>query len=339
MAPYEYGFLPQGEEDSIHNVARLLSVEARPFQRLTSRLLKPDSLINSPPTSLPTPPPDASAADEAAAAAEAEREKQAARRKLWEEEMLFDFSTFESSIVRMQLIHNSNQTERERYAKEKTRILDTAQAIRDNTVELRVQLEEARKTLALRKTYDELADIITNKEKLRPREDQHAALEKLNSEIEELQEEGRECSVSRDRKREQFGKIMEESRQMLKLIRDEKEEAGRKEGMDSSDDVDDGEGSVIRSAVGTPRPDTGGATPMHGTQEGERGDMLAVPRTRLAPLSQESSRAPSPSRSQQDTEMAESGRNSGDTRVSDESEMEEGEEEEDIGPVDQMDVS
>ncbi|KAF2802082.1 uncharacterized protein BDZ99DRAFT_209041 [Mytilinidion resinicola] len=339
MAPYDYGYLPQAEEDSIHNVARLLSVEARPFQRLTSRLLKPDSLINSPPTLLPTPPPDASAADEAAAAVEVEREKQAARRKLWEEEMLFDFSAFESSIVRMQLIHNSNQTERERYAKEKTRILDTAQAIRDNTVELRVQLEEARKTLALRKTYDELADKITIKEKLKPREDQHAALEKLSNEIEELQEEGREYSVSRDRKREQFGRIMEESRLMLKLIKDEKDEAERKEGVGDSDDVDDGEGSIIRSAVGTPRPDTGGVTPMHGTQEGERGDMLAVPRTRLAPLSQGSSRAPSPSRSQQDTEMAESGRTSGDTRVSDESEMEEGEEEEDAGPVDQMDIS
>jgi len=132
---------------------------------------------------------------------------------------------------------------------------------------------------------------------------------------------------------------MEESRQMLKLIRDEKEEAERKEGMDGDDDVDDGEGSVSRSIVGTPRPDMGGATPMHGTQENEKGDTLAVPRTRLAPLSRGSSRAPSPSRSHQDTDMADSGRNSGDIRVSEESEMEEGEEEEDAGPIDQMDIS
>jgi hypothetical protein len=253
--------------------------------------------------------------------------------------MLLDFAAFDSSIIRMQLICNSNQKERERYAAEKTRILDTAQAIRENTVELRAQLGEAQKTLALRKTYDALAEKITKDEALKPREDQHAALEKLRNEIEELQRESAEYAISRDRKREQFGKIMDESRQMLKLIKDEKEEAERKEGMDGDDDVDDGEGSFIRSTVGTPQPDMGGATPMHSTQDSEKGDTLAVPRTRLAALSRGGSRATSPSRSQQDTDMEESGKNSGDAKASEESEMEEGEEEEDAGPVEDMDMS
>ncbi|OCK81512.1 hypothetical protein K432DRAFT_434089 [Lepidopterella palustris CBS 459.81] len=346
MVAHDYNFLPQAEEDAIHNVARLLSVEAKPFQRLTSRLLKPDSPINTLPTSLPTPPPDASAADEAAATREVERQKQAEKRKIWQDEMLLDFAAFESSIVRMQLIHNSNQKERERYAAEKIRILDTAQAIRDNTVELRLQLEEAQKTLALRKTYDELAEKITSNRMLRPREDQNAQVEKLNAEIEELEQESRDYASTWAERRDQFGRIVEEGKQLLRLIRDEKEEAERKEGMDDNEDVDDGEGSTTRgeaSIVGTPRPDVGGSTPLHISQEGEGSLTLAVPKSRLAPVSQNSSRAPSPSRlyreDGQDTDMADSGLNSADTQANDESEIEEGEEAEDNGPTDKMDMS
>lgn len=344
MVTYDYGFLAQADEDAIHNVARLLSVEAKPFQRLTVRLLKPDSLINTPPTVLP----DASAFDEAAATREVERQKQAERRKLWQDDMLLDFAAFESSIVRMQLIHNSNEKERERYAAEKMRILDTAQAIRENTVELRAQLEEAQKTLALRKTYDDLAEKITSNRMLRPREDQDAQLEKLNAEIAELEQESRDYAATWTERRDQFGRIVEEGKQMLRLIRDEKEEAERKEGMDGGEDADDGEGSTTRgeaSIVGTPRPDVGGSTPMHISQEGEGlgSSTLAVPKGRLGPLSMGSSRAPSPSRPERedgnDTDMANSGANSRDARANDDSEIEEGEEEEDDGPADKMDMS
>lgn len=78
---------------------------------------------------------------------------------------------------------------------------------------------------------------------------------------------------------------------MLRLIRDEKEEAERKEGMEGGEEGDEGEGSTTRggtSNVGTPRPDVGGATPMHpglgeDAEVATRGGGLKVQTDRLRP--------------------------------------------------------
>ena len=247
--------------DTLHK-SRLLNVEEKPFKRITKRLLSANSLISTPLTLPPTPPPDASAADEAAAAHEAEKQQKLDERRQWREDTLLDFAAFESSIIRIQFLLTSNIKERERYAAEKFKIQATAQAVRDNTAELRIQLEETQRTLALRKEYDELAEKILSKPTLRSREDQHANLAKLNTEISELEKESQEYAHTWAERREQFGKIIDEGMHLRRLIRYEKEEVERREGMEEREDGDDEQRGRSSGAV-TPRPETGGTTPMH----------------------------------------------------------------------------
>jgi len=294
-----------------------LNVEEKPFKRITKRLLTPNSLIYTPPVLPLTPPPDASAADEAAASHEYERLTQVEERRQWREDVLLDFAAFESSIVRIQFLLTSNVKERERYAAEKLKILTTAQAVKENTAELHTQLEEAHKTLALRKTYDELAEKITNNRLLRPREDQNANLEKLNAEIADLERESREYAHTWSERRDQFGRIIEEGMQLRRLIRDEKEEVERREGMEEREEGEEGEVGTQRgdgSNVGTPRPEAGGATPMHVSQEteGSNPGSLTVGKQRtpsgVSPL-RGASQAPSPAKGEEgeDTNMTEQG--------------------------------
>lgn len=131
----------------------------------------------------------------------------------------------------MQFLLESNEKERRRYAEEKIRIEEATQSVRQNTVELRVRLEEAQNQLTLRKTYDELTEKITSNRLLRPREDQWANLEKLQAEIARLEAESKEYAQTWAERREQFGRIVEEGTNLRRLIRDEKEEVERREGM------------------------------------------------------------------------------------------------------------
>ncbi|KAI9788334.1 MAG: hypothetical protein M1833_003017 [Piccolia ochrophora] len=353
-----YGLLEQHEEDALH-MSRLLNVEEKPFKRITKRLLAPGSLVSTPPTLLPTPPPDASNADELAAEQEAARQKQLEERRQFREDVILDFAAFESSIARIQFLLTSNEKERERYAKEKQRISETAQAVKDSNAQLRVQLEEAQKTLALRKTWDELTEKITNNRMLRPREDQHANLEKLNAEIADLERESKEYAYTWAERREQFGRIIHEGMELRRLIRDEKEEVERREGMEEREDGEDGDGSRLEgSNVGTPRPDAGGSTPLHHSHDGESGSSLtpghlSVLRERTpaggTPRSRGRSPAPSPARSAEkpvveendDLDMAEQGEIADDDQRDDQ--KEEGEEDENEsngkGEQDQMDTT
>lgn len=255
---------------------RLLNVEERPFKRITKRLLKPNSFLSTPSTRLPTPPLDANGADEEAAAVAIQREKDKAERRQWREDALVDFAAFEASIVRIQFLRNSNEKERERYSAEKVKIIETAQAVRDNTAELRVQLEEAQKTLALRKTWDELAQKITNNRMLKPREDQHVQQEKLGAEIADLEQEGKDIAQTWTERKEQYGRIMEECRPMLRMIRNEPEETDAKENIEEAEGDDQehrrgrlggGVMSGTGSGVETPRPDAGDATPLHTSKD------------------------------------------------------------------------
>lgn len=248
----------------------MLNVEEKPFKRITKRLLAPQSLISAPPTLPPTPPPDTSAADEAAAAYEAEKQQRLDERRQWREDTLLDFAAFESSIIRIQFLLISNIKERERYAAEKLKIQATAQAVREKTAELRMQLEEAQRKLALRKEYDDLAEKITSKPTLRSREDQHTNLTKLNAEIADLERESQEYAQTWSERRQQFGRIIEEGMQLRRLIRDEKEEVERREGMEEREDGEDDQRE--RSSGGaTPRHETGGTTPMHPAGQEEVG--------------------------------------------------------------------
>ena len=237
----------------------MLTVEEKPFKRLTKRLLAPTSPIQSFYSRLPTPPADEEA-NEDNAASEAVQQKAAEDLKRFREDVILDFAAFESSIARIQFLRTSNEKERERYAAEKVKIEATAQAVRDNTARLRIQLDEAQKTLAIRKTYDVLADKITNNKALRPRDEQHVNIEKLRTEIEDLERESKEHFQAWVDRREQFGRIGNESLRLRRLIRDEKEpelHAGNTEDML---DVDDSR--EAHSNTGTPRPDPGMLTPI-----------------------------------------------------------------------------
>lgn len=264
--PHCHVHLPISQRSDALHKSRLLNVEEKPFKRITKRLLSSASLFSIPLTLPPTPPPDASAADEAAAAHESEKQQQLDERRQWREDTLLDFAAFESSIIRIQFLFTSNVRERERYAAEKLKIQATAQAVRDNTADLRVQLEDAQRTLALRKEYDDLAEKITSNRLLRPREDQHANLAKLNAEIADLERESQEYAQTWSERRQQFGRIIEEGMQLRRLIRDEKEEVERREGMEEREDGDDDQRGRS-SGVGTPHHETGGTTPIHGTSQ------------------------------------------------------------------------
>ena len=334
--------------DALHNVSRLLAVEARPYQQVAGRLLKDNFFDFARPKQLPSPPPDTSAAEEEAAAKAVERERQGHKVETWRDNIMNELSMLDYAILRFEFTTNSNHAERARYAVEKDGITAKQQHVRDTIEELRVKLVDAKETLAVRKIYDELTEKITSSKMLKPRDEQKQAHERLDEEIADLEREVQSAKNTWEERRLQFGRIEEEAREMLRMIKDEKEEAERKEGMMKDGDEDgEGEGSTSRgdaSHVGTPRPD-GGMTPIHVGQSGEGSQSLKVPpHDRLKPLSREASAAPSPASGQEDTPMAESGAPTGDGQAEDSDgidegeDLEEGEEDGEASP-DKMDES
>ncbi|KAJ9235386.1 hypothetical protein DTO271D3_5644 [Paecilomyces variotii] len=329
-----YNLLDQAEEDALHK-SRLLNVEEKPFKRITKRLLTPGSLTSSLTTILPTPPPD-NADDDAATALEAERQKKLEEWRQFREDVTLDFAAFEGSIARIQFLLTSNEKERERYAAQKLRIQSTAQSVSDNITELRTQLEEAQRTLALRKTYDELAEKITSNRLLKPREDQENNLQKLQAEITELEKESKEYAKTWSERREQFGRIVEEGMQLRRLIRDEKEEVERREGMQEGEDGDEGDvpSKDKTSGSNTPRPEN---TPLQSSREEHGSSGLQVDRShdgtaRASPLRQTTNM-------EQDTNMVDEGEVTGDEGTEKANDLEEGEEVSDGRVGDKMDTT
>ena len=255
--------------------------------------------------------------------------------------MTLDFAAFESSIARIQFLLTSNEKERERYAAERVRILATMEAVRGNTAELRVQLDEAQRLLALRKSYDDLAEKITSNRLLKPREDQQASLQKLQSEIIELEKESKEYASTWSERREQFGRIVDEGMQLRRLIRDEKEEVERREGMQEGEEGDEAEAPSKGKAseANTPRPDHESPTPSQSQDEAGRSfSSLHAERNtgteRASPLRQVATaeeKQEKPAADQEDANMVDEG------EVPDE--LEEGEEVSDNHPADKMDTT
>ncbi|KAK4861360.1 hypothetical protein LT330_004276 [Penicillium expansum] len=273
-----YGLLGQPEEDALHK-SRLLNVEEKPFKRISKRLLNPESLIVSQ-SSLPlTPPPDETDADSDATATEAEKQKRLEEWRHFREDVSLDFAAFEGSIARVQFLLTSNEQERQRYATERVQILSTMQSVRESTADLRSQLEEAQRLLSLRKTYDELTDKITSNRLLKPREDQSANLQKLRLEIADLEKESKDYAMTWAERREQFGRIVDEGMQLRRLIRDEKEEVERREGMQEGEDGDEGDvtSKGKASSGNTPGPESDAVTPsQHGQDDAGRPSALHV---------------------------------------------------------------
>lgn len=245
--------------------------------------------------------------------------------------MSLDFSAFEGSIARIQFLLTSNEKERQRYATERVQILSTMQSVRESTADLRSQLEEAQRLLALRKTYDELADKITGNWLLKPREDQSTNLQKLRTEIMELENESKDHATTWAERREQFGRIVDEGMQLRRLIRDEKEEVERQQGMQEGEDGDEGDvtSKGHTSSVSTPGPESDGMTPPQ-HQEEVRSAALLVEKTRTtgaaSPLRQVlTAPGDSAASTREDTNMIDEGEISG-ASDGELSELEEGEE-------------
>lgn len=205
--------------------------------------------------------------DDAAKSQEADRIGKAQERRQFREDVALDFAAFDSSIARIQFLLTSNERERERYAAEKVKILEASHAVRASTTQLHEHLTGARRTLELRKGWDDLSEKITGNRMLRPREDQQANLERLQAEIAELERESQDYAQTWAERREQFGRIIKEGMELRRLIRDEKEEVERREGMEDREEGEEGEvgtptpaGSMV--AASPLPPDAGGATPM-----------------------------------------------------------------------------
>lgn len=292
--------------DALH-ATRLLQVEERPFQRVTRNLLSKDSHLKQPPRQLPSPPPEGGEAPATEAPDDAQKQK-------YREEILLDFAALESSITRIQLIQSSNQRERERYAAEKAKILQTAQAVKDNTTELRAQLAEAQRVLDLRKGYDRLAAKLINPDKLKPRDQTKDDIAKTEKEIEDLQQENADFEGTWITRREAFDRVVNEGQAMIRVIK------GIKEPEEEKDDPLDGsgeEGAKDTSRVGTPAPDSstpthnglGGRTPL--PESGDAGDLRPMNKfLDVEDATRASSRIGSPSvraidPSQDDVEMTE----------------------------------
>lgn len=277
--------------DALH-ATRLLAGEERPFHRLTRLLLNKDSLLkwSTPPHQLPSPPPDNASETETTPPNDPSAEEKS-KRAIFREELLLEFASLTSSLLRIQLQLTSNALERTRYASEKSRILSTAQAVRQNTSELRAQLAAAQRTLALRKGYDELAAKLIDPRKLRTRGELGEEIRGLGKEIEELEGEREDFGSVWEGRREVFERVVREGRVMVGVVRGVKEEVEEEKGgdgdeaMEGDGDGDEGKGGE-GSRIGTPAPEGNGRTPVRremtplpddegGGTTGEDGDGVA----------------------------------------------------------------
>ena len=143
-----------------------------------------------------------------------------------------------------------------------------AQAVRDNTFELRAQLAEAERVLELRKGFDDLAKkLIPDNEKLKPREKCMEDIEKLEKEIEDLQHESAGYETTWLYRREAFDSVVSEGQAMIRLIKGIKDEPEPEPEKDKRmEDAEGGENEAKEDSgqmVGTPMPD-GADTPRPG---------------------------------------------------------------------------
>ena len=292
---HAYAVLEPAEEDALH-AKRLLTVEERPFTRVLKTLTGKDSLIRSLPKQLPSPPPDAGDS----------QDEDALKREKVRQDILLDFANLESSIIRIQLIQASNQRERERYAAEKAKILEAAQAVKDNTVELRAQLLEAQKVLELRKGYDRLAHKILDDRKVKSREESQREIERLEKEIEDLQQESEDYEATWVGRREQFDRIVAEGQTMVKIIRGIKDDAEDEKEEGEGEEENDEESGTPAPGERTPMPLHGSETPLPGAGDGETEGHTPRPANRFLDVDDQgrpSSSSGTPLHAQSDVEM------------------------------------
>lgn len=281
------------EENQLHK-SRLFSIEEKPFKRITKRLTTITQLANSKIRQTATPPPEPTNSDatlkpktteangETAGDADQEGSGDTSSGPATDfaqlrEDITLDFAAFDYTIGRLQFLQSANTAQRERYAAERVSIHDTCNRVRDNTAQLRLQLSAAQETRARRTAWDGLARAILDNKSLQERPKALAGIAKLEEECRQLEAESETYTVTWRERREQFSRIMDESMRLRRLIRDEKEEVERREGMDEGEGDGEaggeGDGHTPRpgSASGnaTPRPENASAVPKGLTENGD----------------------------------------------------------------------
>lgn len=296
------------EENQLHK-SRLFSIEEKPFKRITKRLATINHLANHKIRQTLTPPPEPTTTNATSPTAtrkngddgdgdgdgDQDPTPPATDFAQLKEDMTLDFAAFDYTIGRLQFLQSANAAQRERYAAERVQILDTCHHVRDNTAALRAQLSEAQATRARRTAWDGLARAILDNKALQERPKAMAGIDKLEEECRQLEAESETYAATWRERREQFSRIMDESMRLRRLIRDEKEEVERREGMDE-DGSGDGSGEADVAADGqTPRPGSasGNATPR------PDGVVSAVPKS-LAEIGDSTPRRDSPTPSAAD---------------------------------------
>lgn len=255
MSPWN--LLDPEEENQLHK-SRLFSIEEKPFKRITKRLTPINSLASTKIRQTLTPPPESNGTAEQQENDAASPTTPALDFLQLKEDITFDFAALDYTIGRLQFLQSANENQRDKYAAERVSILDTCAAVRENTTQLRAQLAEAQATRAQRMQWDALTKKINDNKMLQERPKQTAALAKLEEECRQLEAESETYAETWRERKEQFSRIMDESMRLRRLIRDEKEEVERREGMD------EGEGEADGAEGGqTPRPGSsqGNATP------------------------------------------------------------------------------
>lgn len=313
------------EEENLLHKSRLFSIEEKPFKRITKRLATVNQLANSKIRQSLTPPPEQqqparSNGDGPAENADTDTLAPSIDFPQLKEDITLDFAAYDYTIGRLQFLQSANAAQRERYAAERVQILDTCARVRDSTAALRVQLAAAQATRARRQAWDAQARAILENKALQERPKALAGIDKLEEECRQLEAESETYAVTWRERKEQFSRIMDESMRLRRLIRDEKEEVERREGMDEDGDGSgEGDGHTPRpgSASGnaTPRPDggiasavpksvgeDGGSTPMRdspapSTHDGGLKPPPDTSGSRSRAGSRASSRDPSPTRS------------------------------------------
>lgn len=260
------------EEENLLHKSRLFSIEEKPFKRITKRLATINQLANSKIRQNVTPPPepqqhqpDPSSGEDPADAQDTDTSAPATDFAQLKEDITLDFAAYDYTIGRLQFLLSANESQRARYAAERGQILETCARVRDSTAALRVQLAAAQETRARRQAWDAQARAILDNKALQERPKAIAGIDKLEEECRQLEAESETYAVTWRERKEQFSRIMDESMRLRRLIRDEKEEVERREGMDEDGDGSgEGDGHTPRpgSASGnaTPRPDGGVAS-------------------------------------------------------------------------------
>ena len=234
-------------------------MEERPFQRVTRNLLGKHSVLRAQPSQLPSPPPEDGNV--------ASLNYVAQGQKLGED-ILLDFSALEASIVRIQLLQSSNQRECGRYAAEKAKILETAQAVKENTVGLRTQLARVQELLELRKGYDLLAKSLINPEKLKPRERTREEIAKLEKEIQDVRQESADLETTWLSRKEAFNRVAAEGTAAVRLIKGLHHEGAAGEKDDPMEVVEESD-SVNNEGMPAGTPALDGCMPLPPTTDSQ----------------------------------------------------------------------